>query len=266
MNVQEGSYVGISAPAGDELDAIGMALVQKLFAMEHYPIYDAKYKQDSVGGSRKEYVKECLDSAHIDISATLTYNIQELIQLPTGEYICRITDGHRNRVKMIFTADYIYADTKRKSAKKNIDCFETRSSTRIEYKHFGCKSLLSAESASRDGTAVYESAFEREYKDHNYHMVNRTLRLPNSDAAKCPYIFPQTQAPHDTDVREYRFPFDPNVCLAEQLLQYYVDLLRLPLPRNHKNYFALFDGLVRHKTPIVGMRFDNNEFIIYYRQ
>ena len=263
MDLSDGAYVGISMPAGNEMDAVIMALIQKIIATDHYITYDAKYNQKKVDGGRKGALTERMDSVSFSINADISYNIQELSLLSTGEYICRITDGNRNKVHFTFTVDNIDIEVirvrmKNKEHKRYVD-------KQLKIAYNGNKSQMGVHEDSKNDTVVYRTYYQRDNKDHHYLFKNEVKNIGDLENVKMLYKFPQMYLPIDSAYMQYRYIFESNKSLAEQLLQYYIDIIRKPLPRNYKTDLV-WNALRRKATPINSMLYENGEMIINCRK
>lgn len=272
MNKQDGEYVGISLPGGDEMDAISMALMQKILASDIYITYKSKCEQDgdTVDYGRKGYIASYYfnqtDSMR-RITIDINYNILELTKLPSREYICRITDGHRNKLRVSLDAyRWIYSATlqKNKDEKRRNDYI---SDVKFAYANREFKQFIRENASNINDAVLYETEAEREFDGHKYSFVNAFGYIKGEKAgAKTIYLFPEIPLPDNSNVTQYRYAFDQRKSIAEQLMRCYIDILRKPLPKyNTNNYGGIifgFSSVLRKKTPIVSMQYDNGELII----
>lgn len=263
MNLAEDVYLGISMPGGDAMDAIGMALIQKIIASDLYLWYDSKNETEIVEDKvKKAFLSYSEDSVHISIDTEISYNIQELVKLPSGEYICRITDGYRNRLRITITYDKQKQTRKMEVKKESENQMLHDIKLSLEYaKRKYEMNIYEVAKTLKDKTSdtktLYECFYTKDFDKHEYEFMNRvTDNNEQTENNKMLYIYPTPHMSNDSILTSYYYLYSPKKCLAEQLLVYYMDIIHKSLPDNHDGY------IYRKKTPIVKQIYDNSTFII----
>lgn len=257
LNIPSQSYVGVSFPGGDDMDAIGMALFQKILANDELLWYDAILEERNVDGGRQGIYNSLQDSVEISLDATISYNIQELSKLSNYETVCRITDGNRNRLHVKIT--YKIDDVRESIATK-----KEKISKGIAYKtlnlEFGNRQYsFIIHEVSMNDTCRYQCYYTREFNSHRSMFMNEVFTINREIEETNPiYIFPAVKTAILAQSRHNLF--SQKKCLAEQLWGYYLDLLLKTLPENHRG------SIIRKGTPIVGQEYSNGEFIIYCKE
>ncbi|MBR1878883.1 MAG: hypothetical protein IJ814_07790 [Paludibacteraceae bacterium] len=259
LNIPSKSYVGVSMPGGDDMDAIGMALFQKILANDEPLWHKAGAKKENFDGGRQGIYNSLQDSAEISFDATISYNIQELSKLSNYETICRISDGHRNRLHIKITY-------KTENGRESLATKKEKISKGMSYKTLNLEfsdrqySFIIHE-VYRNDTCRYTCQYEREFNRHSNQFINDVFIMKKKEEGTTPiYIFPTVK----TDIAEqcqHRYVFSQQRCLAEQLWEYYLDLFLKTLPENH-----FYGSIVRKGTPIVCQEYNNGEFIIYCKE
>ena len=268
MNLEGKAYVGISMPGGDALDAIGMALIQKILANNEYIWYDSKLE----GGTSEDKMKKESyfsgeDSIKLSVGIEMSYNIQELAKLPSDEYICRITDGHRNKLRMEITFDeqMSYMSIKSKNEENESGYHTVNLNLEYNKRNYEMNIMESVsgfkDKSSDNKTIQYICSYKKEFDQHNYIFRNECKdifdNLSNAEeSVKMLYIFPSAQVSDNPELNSYTNYYNPKKSLAEQLLVFYMDIIRKELPYNNSGY------IVRKKTPIVSMQYNDETFII----
>lgn len=254
MNMSENTYVGISMPGGDELDAIGMAVIQKILASDKFFSYNSKYEENKTDMGRKkgEYM-EIIASTHLSIDMVIHYQIQELEKLPNGEYVCRLADGNRNRLHIKMEYGYFSKDEKLPPDASSFNDMELQ----LEYADRKYNFLI--KSSCMGNRTLYKSYCEKDFNTHTYRFINQVSQQTDMETKdiNMPYIFPVSRVSGKHELKQHTFTFDPEKCLAEQLLDYYMRIMVESLPRNYSMY-----GIKRSKTPIICQQYDNGQFII----
>lgn len=263
MNIPENTFVGISMPQGDELDAISMALIQKILASDESFLYESFYfNSDSLHEQTKKNTRQHeefhmeFDSTQLSIETTLRYQIQELAKLPNGEYICRLTNGNRNRLRIKIVYDYFLKGTRLDTA----SMLSNEINLYLEYSNRKCNFhiLRYGNGDGKKFTESYISKYEKEFFAHQYlFMNNNVVNVGETKENNMPYIFPISRVSENQEIKQYTFRFDSEKCLAEQLLEYYMRVMVATLPHNYSFY-----GIKRQKTPIISQQYDKGKFII----
>ncbi len=100
-------------------------------------------------------------------------------------------------------------------------------------------------------------------KMYGYEFTNDFSNIGNEDLVRTPYVFSSGQIgaswKDDAYFGEgiYYYTITPQKCLAEQLLAFYMDMIRKALPDDNSS-----GHIVRKKTPIVSQQYDDRIFII----
>lgn len=253
MNIKEGTYVGITMPNGYEIDAIGMALIQKIMASDEYLNYSSFHQDTIIDYGRKRGV-ESYSRSTVTISTDIDvhYNIQELTELPSGEFVCRITDGNRNRMRVKLEYDFLSEDFMAKHSQ------EREITKLIKVMYGNRESNMQTQEFWKNDTMQYRSYWSYQDSNNEYRFINEVESVNGKDnAMKQLYSFPDSQSHTNSNAVRHSFPINTKKCLAEQLWDYYMDIMIQSLPTNRNNSFYM-----RKKTPIVNQEYENGQFII----
>lgn len=261
LDIPENSYVGISMVGGDEMDAIGMAILQKILANDEFLCYEINQKTKTLatdeGISSLSYC-----SSKLNIQGDISYNIQEINKLSDQVFVCRISDGHKNRLHFKMTYEVQSETIDEKSNNDSLTKLKEKLSINtLEFEYGNRQYFFSTTESILVDNCVYESYYKRVFDRHNYAFYNKVhSKIGEKDVSKPIYIFPSLPQHEESTLTQLHYSFSQQKCFAEQLWCYYLDLLQNTLPKEQNTV------VLRKKTPIISQQCVNGEFILYFQQ
>lgn len=265
------SYIGISAPASNEQDAINMALFQILMAHEFTAQCQEiaeSYYEESINKSTGKTINSC----RMTIDTTISYSVQNLSKLESGEYVCRVKNGGtlQHPIKIVwerFIKSY--------SKDGDIDYSERRScNCTMDNWQFVMKTtrLITGNSEMLDSTDVYSFASLFENRVAEDYVIKSIYANPDpTQEQNFKYSFPSSIEQEYKNTSSVFFPLSKDRSLFEQMLSAYWQILydgfveagdafTEKTPNNGTTYHL-------HKaTPLLGFNYNYGVFEIQYKK
>ena len=271
MRPNADSYIGISAPESNEQDAINMAIFQILMAHEftaQCQEITESYFEESINESTGKTTNVC----RLTIDTTISFSVQNLSKLESGEYVCRVTKGGnlQHPVKLVWERYYVesfindgdFDAVERMTCKCEMGKWQFVMKTTSTFTDQSGSEFLNEDYS-------FSSLFENFVAD-DYAIKSIYANPALSQGRMFTYSFPSSSKTKYANSSSVFFSLTKERSLFEQMLIAYWQILYAGFVKTGDNYVEKSTGGILfhlHKaTPLLGFNYKDGVFEIMYEK